>query len=133
MDKPLSQIQGGLHPAGPWPHPVLSPHISRVGAQRHPVGSGPNSAMSWFAASTRCVCSGDQVGWGLSIRWKPNPMKLPQSRLARSVFVLLGMANLAFGAEGLIKTLAIGEPAPEFNLPGIDGRNHSLQDYAVAK
>jgi thiol-disulfide isomerase/thioredoxin len=54
--------------------------------------------------------------------------------LARTAaLVLLGMANLAFGDEGLVKTLAIGEPAPDFNLLGIDGRNHSLQDYAGAK
>ena len=47
--------------------------------------------------------------------------------------MLLGMAKPAFGDEGLFKTLAIGEPAPDFNLPGIDGRNHSLRDYADAK
>jgi peroxiredoxin len=60
-------------------------------------------------------------------------MKLPQLSLVFAVFALLGMANLALGAEGLIKTLAIGEPAPDFNLPGIDGRNHALRDYADAK
>ena len=60
-------------------------------------------------------------------------MKLPHLSLARAASLLLAMANLAFGAEGLIKTLAIGEPAPDFNLPGIDGRNHSLKDYTDAK
>jgi thiol-disulfide isomerase/thioredoxin len=53
--------------------------------------------------------------------------------LARTALLLLGMANLAFGDDGLPKILALGEPAPDFNLPGIDGRNHSLQDYAEAK
>ncbi|MBP8257233.1 MAG: redoxin domain-containing protein [Opitutaceae bacterium] len=28
--------------------------------------------------------------------------------------------------------LAIGSPAPDFTLPGIDGRNHSLKDFAKA-
>ncbi len=29
--------------------------------------------------------------------------------------------------------LAIGSPAPDFNLPGVDGRNHKLSDFADAK
>jgi len=31
-----------------------------------------------------------------------------------------------------IKTLQIGSPAPDFNLPGIDGNNYTLQDFAAA-
>lgn len=31
-----------------------------------------------------------------------------------------------------LATLAIGAPAPDFTLPGIDGRNHSLKDFAKA-
>ena len=30
-------------------------------------------------------------------------------------------------------TLQIGEPAPEFNLPGVDGKNHSLADFADSR
>ena len=34
--------------------------------------------------------------------------------------------------EGL-KTLAIGAQAPAFKLPGVDGRQYSLDDFAKAK
>ena len=37
-----------------------------------------------------------------------------------------------WGAEP-IQTLAIGAKAPDFNLPGVDGRNYALQDFAQAK
>ena len=30
-------------------------------------------------------------------------------------------------------TLAIGAPAPPFNLPGVDGKNYSLKDFSSAK
>jgi peroxiredoxin len=30
-------------------------------------------------------------------------------------------------------TLQIGEPAPDFNLPGVDGRNYSLADFSDEK
>jgi thiol-disulfide isomerase/thioredoxin len=51
-------------------------------------------------------------------------------------FVLMTLmfgVSLARGDDGLTKTLPIGASAPDFNLPGIDGRNHSLQDYADAR
>jgi peroxiredoxin len=32
-----------------------------------------------------------------------------------------------------IPTLQLGSPAPEFNLPGVDGRNWSLKDFSNAK
>ncbi|MFI5182878.1 MAG: redoxin domain-containing protein [Vicinamibacteria bacterium] len=37
-------------------------------------------------------------------------------------------------AEGpMIPTLAIGSPAPDFDLPGVDDRRHSLKDFTAAK
>jgi peroxiredoxin len=30
-------------------------------------------------------------------------------------------------------TLSLGSAAPDFNLPGVDGRNHSLAEFAAAK
>ncbi len=52
------------------------------------------------------------------------------------VLVLLALAfaaNSARSDEGLGNTLPIGAAAPDFTLPGIDGRNHSLQEYAEAR
>lgn len=43
------------------------------------------------------------------------------------------MAGLVLGADDQTKTLNIGQRAPDFNLPGIDGRNHGLKDYASAR
>jgi thiol-disulfide isomerase/thioredoxin len=48
------------------------------------------------------------------------------------IFSLL-LAPAAIGAEPEIRTLATGAEAPDFTLPGVDGRNHSLQDFASAK
>lgn len=49
------------------------------------------------------------------------------------VMALLFVALAAKADEGLTKTLSIGAAAPDFTLPGIDGRDHSLKDYASAK
>lgn len=46
--------------------------------------------------------------------------------------VLAFVAVSAWGAEE-IKTLAIGAKAPDFALPGVDGKVHRLADYAGAK
>ena len=48
------------------------------------------------------------------------------------VFVVLA-ASLAFGAEPQIETLKLGSPAPDFKLPGADGRDWALSDFAEAK
>ncbi len=46
-----------------------------------------------------------------------------------SLFVLLG--EDVFSAE--VTPLAIGAAAPDFTLPGVDGQDHSLAEYADAK
>jgi peroxiredoxin len=47
----------------------------------------------------------------------------------RSLLVVAIAMNIAC-AEGSHPVLAIGAPAPEFSLPGVDGRIHKLSDYA---
>jgi peroxiredoxin len=53
--------------------------------------------------------------------------------LALSVIMLVFAVCAARGDDGLGHTLAIGASAPDFTLPGIDGQNHSLGDYAAAR
>ncbi|MGA8595586.1 MAG: redoxin family protein [Bryobacteraceae bacterium] len=45
------------------------------------------------------------------------------------IFLLLGIAF----ADEPHPTLAIGSPAPDFSLPGIDGKIHQLSDYSASK
>lgn len=42
------------------------------------------------------------------------------------------MAGLGLSAPQMPKTLQIGQSAPNFNLPGADGKNHKLADFAKA-
>ena len=70
-------------------------------------------------------------------------MKQPTSaemlRIPKSILHLLGLSLLALlpllaAADGPAPpTLAIGAPAPDFCLPGIDGQTHCLKDYARSK
>jgi len=47
--------------------------------------------------------------------------------------IILRLGMLPIQAAENPKTLEIGAAAPDFNLPGIDGKNHTLKDYAAAK
>lgn len=52
-------------------------------------------------------------------------------RLNLSLILTLTLAVMAAGAaEVQLPTLAIGAPAPDFKLPGIDGRSYSVSDFA---
>lgn len=46
-----------------------------------------------------------------------------------SCLMLLAGTLTATGAPEAVRTLEIGDSAPDFNLPGVDGRNHSLSDF----
>ena len=39
----------------------------------------------------------------------------------------------AAGAPLSVKTLEIGQPAPDFELPGVDGKTYCLNDFKMAK
>jgi peroxiredoxin len=54
-------------------------------------------------------------------------------RSAMFMASLLASCAALLAAEIVVPTLAIGAKAPDFNLPGVDGRNYSLKDFAGAK
>jgi cytochrome oxidase Cu insertion factor (SCO1/SenC/PrrC family) len=43
------------------------------------------------------------------------------------------LASIANCAEEKIQPLPLGSDAPEFNLPGVDGRNWALKDFSDSK
>ncbi len=49
---------------------------------------------------------------------------------ALSVALLVFCLLPAFSAADEPETLPVGSPAPDFNLPGVDGRNYRLADFA---
>lgn len=51
----------------------------------------------------------------------------------RFAALLLALAICAVAEEDHPPTLAIGSPAPDFSLPGVDGKTHSLHEYDSAK
>jgi peroxiredoxin len=54
------------------------------------------------------------------------------SRSSLALSLLLSCTGL-LAQEAVIQTLAIGAKAPDFKLPGVDGREHSLKNFAAAK
>jgi peroxiredoxin len=50
-----------------------------------------------------------------------------------AALALIGPAGLAAADPPGLKTLPIGSAAPDFRLPGVDGKTYSLQDFAGAK
>lgn len=65
----------------------------------------------------------------------------PDARFIISLFCLLAVtswgaptkpAKADYAAAPQQRELAIGDSAPDFNLPGIDGKNHTLADYDSA-
>ena len=52
-------------------------------------------------------------------------------RLTLAFGLLLLISSFTLAAD--VIPLAIGSPAPDFNLPGVDGKNHSLHEYDSAK
>ena len=46
------------------------------------------------------------------------------------VLALAGMMSLTVFAQQAHPILALGSPAPNFELPGVDGKIHKLSDYA---
>jgi peroxiredoxin len=55
-------------------------------------------------------------------------------RLTALALTTVLAAALSYGADdNAHPTLAIGSPAPDFSLPGIDGKTHKLGEYASSK
>jgi peroxiredoxin len=52
--------------------------------------------------------------------------------LSAVVMILFIATNFTSAATNDIVTLKIGQSAPDFNLPGVDGRNHKLTDFDKA-
>jgi peroxiredoxin len=60
-------------------------------------------------------------------------MRAPAIALLFAVLFSLAGNFLAFAAPPGFTTLEIGDPAPDFDLPGVDDRRYSLKDFADAK
>ena len=58
----------------------------------------------------------------------------PSSIMIRQLLLAVSSACCLSAAEPFeVKTLPIGASAPDFSLPGVDGKTHSLKDFAKSK
>jgi thiol-disulfide isomerase/thioredoxin len=53
-------------------------------------------------------------------------------QISAAMLAMLVMTGLSWSAPQAVKTLDIGDKAPDFNLPGIDGRRYTLSDFDKA-
>jgi peroxiredoxin len=61
-------------------------------------------------------------------------MRHPATPLASFVLICASVGGAAAcAAEAEVQTLEIGAAAPDFELPGVDGKDHSLGDFADAE
>src|SRR5450432_1117665 len=60
--------------------------------------------------------------------------RLPKPIVIFILVTILGSGSHTISAQETVehKTLAIGSKAPDFNLPGVDGRTYSLRSFADA-
>lgn len=56
-----------------------------------------------------------------------------RQRILAAVAVAMFLVCVSWSAPGEPKTLGIGDKAPDFNLPGVDGKEHKLAEYDRAK
>src|SRR5580765_6967567 len=57
-----------------------------------------------------------------------------RSKICLSMTILSFYLAVSWGAfAGDVPTLAIGAAAPDFSLPGVDGKTYTLKDFAGAK
>ncbi len=60
-------------------------------------------------------------------------MNRSMRELTIAVLVLISATGAAVADPPGLKTLPIGADAPDFQLPGVDGKTYSLKDFAAAK
>jgi peroxiredoxin len=60
-------------------------------------------------------------------------MNRPLKKIVISVLALLVLTGAAVADPPGLKTLPIGSAAPDFHLPGVDGKTYTLADFAGAK